>query len=279
MELRHKYDLAVLLNCVKMARSSFYYYAKQCGTADKYQEIKREIQKLYSKHKGRLGYRRITLLLRRHGQIINHKTVLRLMRVLKLKSIIRVKKYRSYKGEQGKIAPNVLNRAFKAEQPNQKWATDVTEFNVSGKKLYLSPLIDLYNQEIVSYELSERPEFKSVRNMLVKAFKKIPNTASLLIHSDQGWQYQMKQYQHLLQEKGITQSMSRKGNCLDNAVIENFFGVLKSELFYLKKYASIHQLKKEIKEYITYYNNDRIKLNLNGMSPVQYRAHQHKTNF
>jgi putative transposase len=279
MELRHKYDLAVLLNCVKMARSSFYYYAKQCGTADKYQEIKREIQKLYSKHKGRLGYRRITLLLRRHGQIINHKTVLRLMRVLKLKSIIRVKKYRSYKGEQGKIAPNVLNRAFKAEQPNQKWATDVTEFNVSGKKLYLSPLIDLYNQEIVSYELSERPEFKSVRNMLDKAFKKIPNTASLLIHSDQGWQYQMKQYQHLLKEKGITQSMSRKGNCLDNAVIENFFGVLKSELFYLKKYASIHQLKKEIKEYITYYNNDRIKLNLNGMSPVQYRAHQHKTNF
>lgn len=276
MELRHKYDLAVLLSCLKMARSSFYYYAKQCGIADKYLETKAAIQNLYHKHKGRLGYRRITLLLRQHGQAINHKTVLRLMQMLKLKSLIRVKKYRSYKGEQGAIAPNVLNRSFKAEQPNQKWATDITEFNVSGAKLYLSPLIDLYNQEIVSYELSESPSFKSVMTMLDKAFKKVNNPQSLLLHSDQGWQYQMKQYQHLLQEKGITQSMSRKGNCLDNAVIENFFGIIKSELFYLKKYNSVDELKKEIKEYITYYNNDRIKLNLNGMSPIQYRAHHYR---
>lgn len=276
MELRHKYDLAVLLSCLKMARSSFYYYAKQWGVADKYLETKAAIQDLYHKHKGRLGYRRITLLLRQHGQIINHKTVLRLMQMLRLKSIIRLKKYKSYKGEQGKIAPNVLNRAFKAEQPNQKWATDVTEFNVSGKKLYLSPVIDLYNQEIVSYELSESPSFKSVMTMLDKAFKKVNNPQSLLLHSDQGWQYQMKQYQYVLQKKGITQSMSRKGNCLDNAVIENFFGIIKSELFYLKKYNSVDELKKEIKEYITYYNNDRIKLNLNGMSPIQYRAHYYR---
>lgn len=273
MELRHKYDLAVLLGCLKMARSSFYYHAKQCGIADKYFETKAAIQNHYHKHKGRLGYRRINLLLRQHGQIINHKTVLRLMQILKLKSIIRVKKYRSYKGEQGRIASNVLNRSFKADKPNQKWATDVTEFNVAGKKLYLSPVIDLYNQEIVSYELSESPSFKSVMAMLDKAFKKVNSLQSLLLHSDQGWQYQMKQYQHLLQEKGITQSMSRKGNCLDNAVIENFFGIIKSELFNLKKYKSVAELKKEIKEYITYYNNDRIKLNLNGMSPIQYRAH------
>jgi putative transposase len=273
MELRHKYDLAVLLSCLKMARSSFYYYAKQCGIADKYLETKVAIQNLYHKHKGRLGYRRITLLLRQHGQTINHKTVLRLMQMLKLKSLIRVKKYRSYKGEQGTIAPNVLNRSFKAQQPNQKWATDITEFNVSGKKLYLSPLIDLYNQEIVSYEISESPSFKSVMTMLYKAFKKVNNPQSLLLHSDQGWHYQMKQYQYALKKKGITQSMSRKGNCLDNAVIENFFGIIKSELFYLKKYSSIDELKKEIKEYITYYNNERIKLNLNGMSPTKYRAH------
>ncbi|MFT3843696.1 MAG: IS3 family transposase [Lacibacter sp.] len=275
MELRHKYDLAILLSCLKMARSNFYYYAKQCGIADKYLETKAAIQHYYHKHKGRLGYRRITLLLHQHGQTINHKTVLRLMQVLKLKSLIRVKKYRSYKGEQGKIAPNVLNRSFKAEKPNQKWATDITEFNVSGKKLYLSPVIDLYNQEIVSYELSERPGFKSVMTMLDKAFKKV-NPQSVLLHSDQGWQYQMKQYQHLLHKKGVTQSMSRKGNCLDNAVIENFFGIIKSELFYLKKYKSVAELKKEIKEYITYYNNDRIKLNLNGMSPIQYRAHHYR---
>jgi transposase InsO family protein len=276
MELRHKYDLAILLNCLQMARSSFYYYAKQLGNADKYIEVKAMIQSLYHKHKGRLGYRRITLLLRQKEQIINHKTVLRLMNILKLKSVIRVKKYKSYKGEQGKITPNILNRAFKAEQPNQKWATDVTEFNVAGKKLYLSPIIDLYNQEIISYELSESPNFKSVMTMLDKAFKKVNITQPLLLHSDQGWQYQMKQYQHSLQDKGVTQSMSRKGNCLDNAVIENFFGIVKSELFYLKKYDSIFQLKKEITDYINYYNNDRIKLNLKGMSPIQYRAHHYQ---
>jgi putative transposase len=259
-----------------MAKSSFYYYAKQ-DTSDKYEEVKKKIERIYHKHKGRLGYRRITILLRREDIVINHKTVLRLMGSLRLKSLIRRKKYRSYKGEQGKIAPNVLDRSFKAKQPNQKWTTDVTEFNVLGKKLYLSPVLDLYNQEIISYELSERPDFKSVTNMLEKALKKTDNTKSLIMHSDQGWQYQMKQYQSILKQNGIRQSMSRKGNCLDNAVMENFFGTLKSELFYLNKYESITHLKKEINKYIKYYNNDRIKLNLNGMSPVQYRAHHFKT--
>ena len=157
--------------------------------------------------------------------------------------------------------------------PNQKWTTDVTEFNVLGRKLYLSPVLDLYNQEIVSYDISERPDFKNVMNMLTKAVKKKSKSTALLMHSDQGWQYQMKQYQSVLKDNGIQQSMSRKGNCLDNAVMENFFGTLKSELFYLNKYESIKQLKKEINEYIKYYNYERIKLNLNGMSPVQYRAH------
>ena len=199
------------------------------------------------------------------------------MRIQGLKSVIRVKKYKSYRGQQGKIAPNILERAFKADKPNEKWATDVTEFKVHGKKLYLSPIIDLFNQEIISYELSESPNFKSVITMVTKALKKQSTTEKLLIHSDQGWQYQMKAYQRLLLENKITQSMSRKGNCLDNAIIENFFGILKSELFHLKKYDSIVQLKKEIKDYINYYNNDRIKLNLNGMSPIQYRAHYYKT--
>lgn len=273
MELRHKYDLAILLDCINMARSTFYYYVKQSEMPDKYLEVKTMIHSIYHQHKGRLGYRRITLLLQHKGQIINHKTVLRLMGCLKLKSVVRVKKYKSYKGTQGTIAPNLLNRAFKATKPNQKWATDITEFNVSGKKLYLSPVIDLYNQEIISYQLSERPDFKSVMTMLQKALKKVGRPQSLLLHSDQGWHYQMKQYQQLLQQNAITQSMSRKGNCLDNAIIENFFGILKSELFYLKKYSSVDELKTEISDYIKYYNNDRIKLNLNGMSPIQYRAH------
>jgi len=276
MELRHKYDLELLLNCMNMARSSYYYYEKRSQLNDKYQDIKNLIKQIYNHHKGRLGYRRITLLIRQKGIIINHKTVLRLMNILGLKSLIRLKKYKSYKGEQGKIAPNILQRNFKATEPNQKWATDVTEFNISGNKLYLSPIIDLFNGEIISYELSERPSFNQIINMLKKSFKTIPNNTNLLLHSDQGWQYQMKQYQMLLKQKGLIQSMSRKGNCLDNAVIENFFGILKSELFYIMKFKDINHLKKEIKEYIKYYNNERIKLNLNGMSPIQYRAHYYQ---
>lgn len=276
MELRHKYDLELLLNCMNMARSSFYYHQKRTKIRDKYQEIKVLIKQIFNQHKGRLGYRRVTLLIKQKGIVINHKTVLRLMKVLGLKSLIRIKKYKSYKGEQGKIAPNILQRNFKTVKPNEKWATDVTEFNVSGNKLYLSPIIDLFNGEIISYELSEKPNFNQINNMLNKAFRKISNNTNLILHSDQGWQYQMKQYQYLLKQKGIKQSMSRKGNCLDNAIIENFFGILKSELFYLKKYSSINQLKQEIIEYIDYYNNDRIKLNLKGMSPIQYRAHHYQ---
>ena len=273
MELRHKFDLELLLDLTKMARSSFYYHQKKSRLPDKYTEIKELIKAIYQRHKGRYGYRRITDELQNRGIIINHKTVLRLMKLLGLKSIIRIKKYKSYNGENGKIAPNILERKFRAEAPNQKWATDITEFNVLGNKLYLSPIIDLFNQEIISYELTERPVFNQVVMMLKKAFKKIPNNTNLMLHSDQGWQYQMSQYQHLLKEKGIVQSMSRKGNCLDNAIIENFFGTLKSEMFYTQKFKSIQHLKKEINKYITYYNNVRIKSNLNKMSPIKYRTH------
>jgi putative transposase len=276
MELRHKFDLDLLLNQTNMARSSYYYHEKRIQLTDKYQSVKELIKQIYHHHKGRFGYRRITLKINQKGILINHKTVLKLMKILGLKSVIRIKKYKSYKGELGKIAPNVLNRNFKAISPNQKWATDITEFNVLGKKLYLSPIIDLFNGEIISYELSERPNFDQIIAMLKKSFKKITNQTNLILHSDQGWQYQMKQYQTILKDKGIIQSMSRKGNCLDNAIIENFFGILKSELFYLKQYKSIKQLKQEIKEYIIYYNNDRIKQNLKGMSPIQYRAHYYQ---
>ena len=276
MELRHKYDLDLLLNCTNMVRSTYYYYEKRSQLIDKYKDVKDLIKQIYSHHKGRLGYRRITLLIKQKGILINHKTVLRLMKILGLKSLIRIKKYRSYKGEQGKIAPNILQRNFKADKPNQKWATDVTEFNVSGNKLYLSPIIDLFNGEIISYDLSERPNFNQITNMLKKSFRRISNDTNLILHSDQGWQYQMKRYHQLLKEKGLVQSMSRKGNCLDNAVIENFFGILKSELFYIMKFKDINHLKKEIIEYIKYYNNERIKLNLKGMSPIQYRAHHYQ---
>jgi putative transposase len=271
--LRQEYPLELLLQVLEIPRSSFYYHLQTKSVLSKYEDAKSKIRAIYHQHKGRFGYRRVTLAMKKTGSGINHKTVLRLMRESGLSSLIRVKKYRSYKGETGRIAPNVLKRDFIANKPGQKWATDVTEFKVKDQKLYLSPIIDLFNGEIVSYNLSQSANFKQVTDMLKTAFIKLGGKTDLILHSDQGWQYQMKAYQQMLADKGITQSMSRKGNCLDNAVIENFFGTIKSELFYLKKYSSLDELKAEIKEYIYYYNNDRIRLNLNGMSPAQYRAH------
>ena len=189
-----------------------------------------------------------------------------------LKSLVRIKKYKSYKGVQGKVARNLLKRNFFASKPNQKWVTDVTEFKVSGKKLYLSPIMDLYNGEIISYNLSGQPSSKQTIEMLTGAVKLLPSKHKLILHSDQGWQYQMQAWQLMLRSNKIRQSMSRKGNCLDNAVMENFFSIIKSELYYLHKFTSIEVLRKEIIEYIDYYNNQRIKLKLNGLSPVQYRT-------
>ncbi|RZK92769.1 MAG: IS3 family transposase [Pedobacter sp.] len=262
-----------MLGILKMARSSYYYHLKTKSVLNKHEVAKAQIKNIYQQHKGRYGYRRITLQMKNEGMIINHKTVFKLMGSLGMRSLIRRKKYRSYRGEIGAIAPNLLQRDFKSNQPDLKWATDITEFKVKDKKLYLSPIIELFNGEIISYSISESPNFKQVSDMLNCAFKKTTRNTKLILHSDQGWQYQMKKYQSLLKEKGITQSMSRKGNCLDNAVIENFFSIIKSELFYLNKYDDIEELRKDIKEYIRYYNNDRIKLNLKGMSPVKYRAH------
>ena len=184
---------------------------------------------------------------------------------------VRIKEYRSYKGEVRKIAPNLLNRDFKAERPNQKWVTDVTEFSLLGQKLYLSPILDLCSYDIVSYTLSDRPVLSMVTTMLDKAFEKIQDGTDLILHSDQGWQYQYKQYQRKLRKKGIRQSMSRKGNCLDNAVIENFFGLLKSELLYLQTFESMEHFKQELVDYLDYYNNRRIKAKLKGLPPAIHR--------
>lgn len=271
LELRQGHDLAVLLRVARLSRSTFYYQVKAQQAGDPQAELKSRIRALYERHKGCYGYRRITAALRQTGEAINHKTVQRLMQVLGLKSLVRPKKYRSYRGQQASV-PNVLARQFQAERPNQKWVTDVTEFNVRGEKLYLSPVMDLYNGEIVSYSMQKRPHFSLVATMLKRAWTKLVGEDAPVLHSDQGWQYQMAAYQRQLTERGVTQSMSRKGNCLDNAAMESFFGTLKSEFFYLNRFDSIEQLRDGIRRYIRYYNHDRIKIKLKGLSPVQYRA-------
>ena len=270
-ELRQKYSITALLQLAQIPRSTYYYYVNQQAKSDKYSQVKEQITAIYHENKGRYGYRRITDELHIRGYTINHKTVQRLMKQLGLICMVRIKKYHSYKGEVGRVAPNLLERNFEADKPNQKWVTDVTEFSMFGQKLYLSPILDLWSRDIVSYTIYDHPVLSMVTEMAEKAFAKIPDGTNLILHSDQGWHYQHKCYQQMLREKGIQQSMSRKGNCLDNAVIENFFGLLKSELLYLRKFESLEQFKSELIDYLDYYNNRRIKAKLKGLPPALHR--------
>lgn len=271
-ELRREYAIAPLLAAAQLARSTFYYQCQVQRAGDSYACMKAQIQRIFDKHKGRYGYRRVTTQLCQTGSAINHKAVQRLMQMMDLKSLVRPKKHRSYRGPGNAQAPDLLKREFQADAPQQKWVTDVTEFNVRGDKLYLSPVMDLYNGEIVAYEMHNKPEFKLVGSMLKKALRKLKGPCTPLLHSDQGWQYQMPAYRRQLAGSGIVQSMSRRGNCLDNAAMESFFAVVKTELFYLRKFSSIDELRVELKRYIHYYNHHRIKMKLNGLSPVQFRT-------
>lgn len=271
-ELRQQYPVAGLLKAVGLARSTFYYQQTALLAADKHLQVKASIKAIYDLHKGRYGYRRITAAIRKLGERINHKTVQRLMTELGLKSLVRIKKYKSYKGEVGRTAPNILKRRFHAARPKTKLVTDVTEFKVAGEKLYLSPVMDLYNGEIIAYEIARRPMYEMVASMIKKAFATLKPGDTPILHSDQGWQYQMPAYRKMLEDGAVVQSMSRKGNCHDNAAMESFFAVLKSEFFYLNKFSSFEQLETGLTEYMHYYNHDRIKLKLGGLSPVQYRT-------
>lgn len=258
-----------------MARSTFYYHLKALGRADRYEVEKKRICEIFHESKGRYGYRRVTMQLHNEGIAINHKTVERLMKEQGLKCLMRKKRYRSYKGTIGKIAPNVLNRDFKADRPYQKLVTDVSRIAIGDKKSFLSPVPDLFNGEVPGYDISDRADLSQINNMPDEVFTitdKLPEDWGTILHSDQGWLYRHKSYQDALQKHGIKQSMSRKGNCLDNSVMENFFGLMKSELLYANNYKSMELFKKDLKDYIEWYNNKRIKMKLKGMSPVQYRA-------
>ncbi len=263
------------MKLAKLSRSTYYYHCKE--KQDKYTVEKQAIFQIYTENQGRYGRRRIYAEMRKKGYVINHKTVDKLMKYLNIQGKQRKSKYRSYKGEVGKIAPNVLKRDFNAAKPYEKLVTDVTEFAVCEDKVYLSPILDLYNREIVSYSISLSPSFHQTREMLQGLFERQPQDSAPILHSDQGWQYQMKEFQGLLKKHNITQSMSRKGNCLDNAAMENFFGRLKVEMFYGEKFNSVDEFIEKLKEYINYYNNERISLKLKGLSPVQYRT-QSQTN-
>ena len=271
-----EFSLDILLKAIKLARSTYYYHLKQLDKPDKDQELKAEIQSIFIEHKGNYGYRRIHLELRNCGYLVNHKRVQRLMKVLNLQAKMRQKrKYSSHKGDVGKKADNLIQRQFEGSKTMEKCYTDVTEFAIpnSTQKLYLSPVLDGFNSEIIAFNLSCSPNLEQVKTMLEQAFteKHYENT---ILHSDQGWQYQHDSYHWFLESKGIQASMSRKGNSPDNGMMESFFEILKSEMFYgyEKSFQSLKQLEQAIVNYIDYYNNKRIKVKLKGLSPVQYRT-------
>ena len=263
-----------MLAAIGLSRSTYYY---EIGKTDKVQErnvdISSEITTIFHENKGRYGVRRVHQELLNRGIPVNHKRVQRIMNQLGLAGKRPKEKYHSYKGEVGKIADNIINRDFSTEKPLEKWTTDVSQFKLSWGKCYLSPILDMNTNEIISYNLSLSPNMEQIKDMLSKAFERFPSVKGLIMHSDQGWQYQHEMYRKELQKHGIVQSMSRKGNCYDNCIMETFFGRLKNEMFYgfEREYTSFEAFASAIDEYIAYYNNRRIQAKTKWMPPSKFR--------
>lgn len=271
--LKAEYPVHMLLAAAGLPRTTYYDEVARQQRPDPDAELKRVIGDLYTAVRGIYGYRRIQGELGRRGIIVGEKKVLQQMRALGLKAVIRRKRYSSHKGEVGVVAQNVLNRQVKTTAPNQTWVTDITQFRVQGQTVYLSAVMDLYDRQIIGYSIGRRPTVVFANTSLNQALATVKHHhEGLLIHSDQGFHYQHRSWQHLVHAAGATQSMSRKGNCYDNAVMESFFGHLKEEMFNHTSYPDVDALSNALHWYIRWYNTDRISTQLGKQSPVQYRA-------
>ena len=262
-----------MLEAASLSKSTYYFEISKPDIDIKNEELIEKIKDIFFENKKRYGVRRVTAELHNQGIVVNHKKVQRIMNKFELKATKTKIKYHSYMGQVGAVADNLINRDFEATKPNEKWTTDVSQFNCPFGKAYLSPILDMFGTDIVAWDLSLSPNFEQTNRMLDEAFAKNPNLEGLIFHSDQGWQYQMRQYGERLKEKGIIQSMSRKGNCIDNCIMETFFGTLKREMFYghEQEFQTFEQLYQAITEYIDYYNNRRIKGKTKWMPPVKFR--------
>jgi putative transposase len=270
-DLKADHRLSVLLAVAGLARSTFFYHQARMDRPDPKAEVNAEIRTIFAQAKGRYGHRRIHRELKASGRQIAKKTVLKQMQVLGLVcQVRRRKRFTTYRGEHGTTAPNRLNRRFTASTPNQTWVTDITEFRIGEERLYLSPVMDLFDRQIIAYTLDRSPNLTLTNDAMRQALATLPPDHHPLVHSDQGFQYQHRTWQALLAAAGATPSMSRKGNCFDNAVIESFFGHLKSELF-LDCFTRIDVLALAIHDYLHWYNHDRTSATLNGLSPIDYR--------
>ena len=285
-ELRLSHKLNKILKVAGLSKSTYEYYksSKHINSlhsrALKEDKILSIVVPIFTHHKKRYGSKRVILAAKDKLQGINHKTIERVMSENNLKAIQGNNgKYHSYKGDNGESKENLLLeinnnkqiRNFNPTHSNEIWTTDVSEFKYPGGKLYLSPIFDMYDQSIISYDISTNPDFNQTKRMIDKAFNEYSNLEGLIFHSDQGWQYQHKTYQKWLKDKGIKQSFSRKGNCMDNSPMENFFGIMKNEMYYGYTYNNKEELLTAMNEYITYYNNERINIKRKGLSPLAYR--------
>lgn len=282
-ELRGRFSFTLLLNIAGISKQIYYYEIKHFNDKDNKDSFyEKLILEIFHKNYEKYGVPRMTIAVNQrlknmNMKTVNHKKTERLMVKLGIQARPKQRKYISYKGNIGKVAPNILNRNFIAELPYQKLGTDITVFIMPFGKLYLSPIIDFLTREILAYDLSEHPDFRQINRMFDDLKDRHGrNVSGAILHSDQGWQYQMSKYREKLEELKITQSMSRKGNCLDDSPTENFFGRMKEEMFFGKEnnYKDMESLKKEIHKYIYYYNNERIVTRL-MMSPIQYRIERY----
>ncbi len=270
---RSKYGVVKLCKLLGISVSSYYKYKKRVKPKKELQDefLCKIIKKFHKKYKENLGYRKMTIFINRiYNTSYSRGYIHRLMKFLNIKSRIRKKKSNRNKSNCYHIADNKLNREFYSNNINEKWLTDVTEFKVGNNKLFLSAIIDLFDNSIISYKISNRNNNELVFSTFDSAIKKYPKGCKLF-HSDRGFQYTSFRFKQKLEKKGIIQSMSRAGKCIDNAPIESFWGVLKTEMFYGMKFSSVKKLEKEIRKYIKFYNNDRYQVALNGLTPMEFR--------
>ena len=263
-----------MLKAIGMAKSTYYYeLSKTDAVQERNIPIESEIQVIFTQNKGRYGVRRVHAALVNRGFAVNHKRVQRIMHNLGLLGKRPKEKYHSYKGNVGRVAANVIDRDFSTTAPLEKWTTDVSQFSFPWGKCYISPILDMNTNEIIAYDLSQSPNLEQISRMLHSAFTRFPHPDGLVMHSDQGWQYQHTLYREELKKHGVIQSMSRKGNCYDNCIMETFFGRLKNEMLYgfEKQYDSFPAFSAAIAEYIDYYNNERIQQKTKWMPPAKYR--------
>lgn len=272
--LRNKHPLSDLLKRINMAKSSYFYQVSCINSTDKYHNLREIIRNIFNTAYKAYGYRRIHVSLKNNGIIVSEKVVRKIMREEGLKVIyVKKKKYSSYLGEISPAVDNILERDFKASKPNEKWLTDLTEFAIPAGKVYLSPIIDCFDGLPVSWSISTSPNAELVNGMLDNAIRSLNNDEKPILHSDRGAHYRWPGWIERMEDAQLTRSMSKKGCSPDNSACEGFFGTVKNEMFYSFNWAnySIKEFIAYLNKYLDWYSQDRIKISLGGMSPINYR--------